>query len=116
MCFIMPKRGRKSGDSGDPGEDPSSKRKTRSSSKSPGTAKSPKSSSSGDPPLPQLPAKSAQKPLAVKPKPRGKPKKVTWEAKPENWLKNLPNNHGTYTKAKRFDRAKRMLDTAKRTG
>ena len=95
----MPKRGRSSGDQGEPGEDPTPKRSTRSSSKSPGTAKSPKPSTSGDPPLPQLPSKSVKPPAA---KPKGKPKKVTLEAKPENWLKNLPDNHGTYTKAKRF--------------
>ena len=112
----MPKRGRSSGDSGDPGEDPSTKRSTRSSSKSPGAAKSSKSSSSGVPPLPQLPAKSAAKPAKPAPKPRGKPKKVTLDAKPENWLQNLPNNHGMYTKAKRFDRAKRTLKAAKRAG
>ena len=99
----MPKRVKPSGDKGEPGEDPATKRSTRSSSKSPGAANPSKSS---DPPLPMLPAKSAPKPPKPAPKPRGKGKKVTWEAKPEKWLENLPDNHGTYeSKAFRMSKA-----------
>ena len=98
----MSKRKRSSGGEGDPGEDKTPKRSTRSSSKSPGAANPQKAT---DPPLPSLP-KNVPKPKPAKPKPRGKGKKVTWEPKPEKWLENLPDNHGTYeSKALRMSKA-----------